>query len=67
MQEGIFVDVNDSWLQTFKLKDKNELIGTPVMDNFELAMGASSEHEGNDAVVEGVKLVREQLTKVLEK
>ncbi len=35
VQEGIFVDVNDSWLQTFKLKDKNDLIGTPVMDNFE--------------------------------
>ncbi|MBT8091212.1 MAG: EAL domain-containing protein [Gammaproteobacteria bacterium] len=35
VQEGIFVDLNDSWLKTFKLKDKNELIGTPVMDNFE--------------------------------
>ncbi len=35
VQEGIFVDVNDSWLTTFKLKDKNDLIGMPVMDNFE--------------------------------
>ena len=35
VQEGIFLDVNDSWLQTFKLKDKSELIGTPMMDNFE--------------------------------
>jgi diguanylate cyclase (GGDEF)-like protein len=35
VQEGIFVDVNDSWLQTFKVKDKSELIGMPVMDNFE--------------------------------
>jgi diguanylate cyclase (GGDEF)-like protein len=35
VQEGIFVDVNDAWLTTFKLKDKNDLVGTPVMDNFE--------------------------------
>ncbi|MGB5333529.1 MAG: EAL domain-containing protein [Woeseiaceae bacterium] len=35
VQEGIFVDVNDSWLTTFKLKDKNDLVGTPIMDNFE--------------------------------
>ena len=35
VQEGIFVDVNDSWLETFKLKDRNDLVGTPVMDNFE--------------------------------
>jgi diguanylate cyclase (GGDEF)-like protein len=35
VQEGIFTDVNDAWLRTFKLKDKNDLIGFPVMDNFE--------------------------------
>ena len=35
VQEGIFVDVNDSWLKTFKLKDRNDVVGTPVMDNFE--------------------------------
>ena len=35
VQEGIFVDVNDAWLTTFKLRDKNDLVGTPVMDNFE--------------------------------
>ena len=35
VQEGIFTDVNDSWLKTFKVKDKRDLIGMPVMDNFE--------------------------------
>ena len=35
VQEGIFLDVNDSWLSKFKVKDKEELIGMPVMDNFE--------------------------------
>ncbi len=35
VQEGIFTDVNDAWLRTFKIKDRNELIGLPVMDNFE--------------------------------
>ena len=35
VQEGIFIDVNDAWLQQFKIRDKSELIGLPVMDNFE--------------------------------
>ena len=35
VQEGIFTDANDSWLHTFKVKDKDELVGMPVMDNFE--------------------------------
>ena len=35
VQEGIFTDVNDVWLQTFKVASKDELIGMPVMDNFE--------------------------------
>ena len=35
VQEGIFTDVNDAWLRTFKAKDKQELIGMPVMDYFE--------------------------------
>ena len=35
VQEGIFMDVNDSWLEQFKVRDKDELIGMPVMDNFE--------------------------------
>ena len=35
VQEGIFTDANDSWLQTFKIKDKDELLGMPVMDSFE--------------------------------
>lgn len=35
VQEGIFTNVNSAWLTQFKAKDKDELIGTPVMDNFE--------------------------------
>jgi len=35
VQEGIFTNVNDAWLQQFKIRDKDELIGLPVMDNFE--------------------------------
>ncbi len=35
VQEGIFTDVNDAWMAQFKAKDKDELIGMPVMDTFE--------------------------------
>ena len=35
VQEGIFTDVNDAWLQQFKIKDKDELVGLPIMDTFE--------------------------------
>ena len=35
VQEGIFTDVNEAWLQQFKVKDKDELVGLPVMDTFE--------------------------------
>ena len=35
VQEGIITDVNDAWLAEFSVKDKDELIGTPVMDSFE--------------------------------
>ncbi len=35
VQEGIFTDVNDAWLGQFKVANKDELIGLPVMDNFE--------------------------------
>jgi len=35
VQEGIFTDVNDSWLKTFKVKDKRDLLGFPIMDAFE--------------------------------
>jgi len=35
VQEGIFTDVNDAWLQQFKIADKDEVIGLPIMDNFE--------------------------------
>ncbi len=35
VQEGIFTDVNDAWLQTFKIGSRDELIGLPFMDTFE--------------------------------
>ena len=35
IQEGIYTDVNNAWLQQFKITDKDELIGLPVMDYFE--------------------------------
>ena len=35
VQEGIFIDVNDSWLRQFKIAEKDELLGHPAMDIFE--------------------------------
>ena len=35
VQEGIFTNVNNAWVTKFASKNKDELIGTPVMDNFE--------------------------------
>ena len=35
VQEGIFTEVNDAWLEQFKIKGKDELIGLPIMDSFE--------------------------------
>ena len=35
VQEGIFTDINDAWLQQFKIRDRDELIGLPIMDSFE--------------------------------
>lgn len=35
VQEGIVTDVNDAWLKLFKVKDRDELLGLPVMDYFE--------------------------------
>ena len=35
VQEGIFIDINDAWLRQFKILDREELIGVPVMDSFE--------------------------------
>jgi len=35
VQEGIFTDINDAWMTQFQVKDKDELIGMPVMDTFE--------------------------------
>ena len=35
VQEGIFTEVNDAWLRQFKIADKGELMGLPIMDTFE--------------------------------
>lgn len=35
VQEGIFIDVNDAWMVQFRVKDKDEVVGMPVMDTFE--------------------------------
>ena len=35
VQEGIFTDVNDAWMAQFSVKDKDDVIGMPVMDTFE--------------------------------
>lgn len=35
VQEGIITDVNDAWIAQFSAKDKDEVVGCPVMDTFE--------------------------------
>jgi len=35
VQEGIFTDVNDAWLQQFKITSKDDITGLPVMDYVE--------------------------------
>jgi len=35
VQEGIFTDINDAWMTRFQAKEKDELIGMPIMDTFE--------------------------------
>lgn len=34
-QEGIITNVNDAWLALFRIGDKNEVVGLPLMDMFE--------------------------------
>ena len=34
-QEGIVTDVNGAWLQLFRIADKKEIVGLPLMDCFE--------------------------------
>jgi len=34
IQEGIIIDVNLSWLELFQAKEKADVIGLPLMDNF---------------------------------
>ncbi|MEX2122422.1 MAG: REC domain-containing phosphodiesterase [Woeseia sp.] len=35
VQEGIITDVNVAWLTLFRVRDKNEVAGLPLMDNFD--------------------------------
>ncbi len=34
-QEGIVTDVNSAWLTLFRIADKREIVGMPLMDSFE--------------------------------
>ncbi len=34
VQEGIIVEANKSWIELFRAKDKSDVIGLPLMDNF---------------------------------
>ena len=35
VSEGIFTDANDAWMAQFKISNRDELIGMPVMDTFD--------------------------------
>lgn len=35
VQEGIVTNINRAWLELFQIADKSEVIGLPLMDNFE--------------------------------
>ena len=35
IQDGIIMDANDSWLRRFKAKERDELVGMPIMDSFD--------------------------------
>ncbi len=35
VQDGIYSDINDAWVAQFHAKNKDELLGMPVMDTFE--------------------------------
>jgi len=35
LQEGIFTAVNDAWMKQFKIENRDELVGMPVMDTFD--------------------------------
>jgi len=34
VQEGIVIEVNNSWLEMFQARDKSDVAGLPLMDNF---------------------------------
>ncbi|MFT5502032.1 MAG: diguanylate cyclase (GGDEF)-like protein [Woeseiaceae bacterium] len=34
IQEGIIIEVNQAWLSLFQAKEKEEILGLPLMDNF---------------------------------
>jgi len=35
VQEGIVTNINRAWVELFKLKDKTDVVGLPLMDSFE--------------------------------
>ena len=34
VQEGIIIEANNSWIEMFQAKEKSEIVGLPLMDNF---------------------------------
>lgn len=34
VQEGVVTDINNAWLTMFEAKEKDEIVGLPLMDNF---------------------------------
>ena len=41
VQEGIITSVNSAWLDLFEIKHKDELVGLPLMDSFEVESQAA--------------------------
>ena len=41
VEEGIITDVNDAWLTLFRSASNDEVVGLPLMDNFELESQAA--------------------------
>ena len=60
VQEGIFTDVNDAWMAQFKANDKDELLGMPIMDTFEIESHAALKG-ALIATIEGKWLADEKL------
>jgi diguanylate cyclase (GGDEF)-like protein len=50
VEEGIITDINDAWLLLFRAASNDEVIGQPLMDNFELESQAAIKGALNAAI-----------------